>query len=56
MPKKKIYTMSEAARHLDISTNAVRKAIEAKRLAATEGESLAAIVEAAGGREKGQEE
>jgi excisionase family DNA binding protein len=38
MPKKKIYTMSEAAKHLGISTNAVRKAIKKGRLNAVKGE------------------
>jgi predicted transcriptional regulator len=35
--KKKVYTISEAAKELGISTNAVRKAIKKGRLAATEG-------------------
>jgi hypothetical protein len=38
MPKKRIYTMSEAAKYLGISTNAVRKAIRKGRLDAAKGE------------------
>jgi predicted transcriptional regulator len=39
MPKKK-YTVAQAARELGISTNAVRKAIKTKRLAADRGEYI----------------
>ena len=35
--QKRYYTISEAAKYLGISTNAVRTAIKTKRLVATEG-------------------
>ena len=38
MPKRRVFTISQAAKELGISTNAVRKAIKKGRLDATEGE------------------
>jgi hypothetical protein len=38
MPKKKVFTVAEAADKLGISTNAVRKAIKTGRLATTKGQ------------------